>query len=114
MPAHVRSGDTVIITAGAHKGKTGEIERVFPDDDKVIVKGINLRTKHTKPTRLNPRGGVSTKEAPIHISNVSPVVDGKACRVRFVTKDDGSKWRVAVQGGKEVKELGQVSPAAKK
>lgn len=100
MPAHVRKGDTVMITSGSHKGKTGEVVRVDPTDQKVIVKGINLRTKHMKPTRINPQGGIITKEAPLHWSKVSPVVDGKPTRVRFETRDDGSKVRVAVIGGK--------------
>ncbi len=114
MPKHVRRGDTVMVTAGSHKGRTGEVLRVIPDDDMVVVQGINLRTRHLKPTRQNPQGGIITKEAPIHISNVSPVVDGKPCRVRFKIRDDGSKMRVAVSGGKDVKELGVVSPARKK
>ncbi len=100
MAAHVRKGDEVIITAGDHKGKVGEVARVMPRQQKVIVKGINLRTKHVKPTRANPQGSIITKEAPIHISNVSPVIDGKPTRVRFETRDDGSKVRVAVRGGK--------------
>jgi large subunit ribosomal protein L24 len=100
MPAHVRKGDTVMITSGSHKGKTGEIVRVNPDDQTVIVKGINLRTKHMKPTRINPQGGIITKEAPLHWSKVSPVVDGRPSRVRFQSRDDGSKVRVAVVGGK--------------
>jgi large subunit ribosomal protein L24 len=104
MARHVRKGDTVIITAGGSRGQVGEIARVIPGQTeattRVIVKGINLRTKHLKPTRINPQGGIITKEASIHISNVSPVVDGKATRVRFQTRDDGSKVRVAVKGGK--------------
>ncbi len=100
MARHVRKGDTVVITSGAHKGKVGEIMRVIPDKDRVVVKGINMRTKHLKPTRINPQGGIITKEAPIHISNVSPAVDGKPSRVRFQVRDDGSKVRVAVKGGK--------------
>lgn len=100
MPRHVRKGDTVVVTAGAHRGKVGEVMRVIPDADQVVLKGINLRTKHLKPTRINPQGGIITKEAPIHISNVSPVVDGRATRVRFEIKPDGSKQRVAVRGGK--------------
>jgi large subunit ribosomal protein L24 len=100
MARHVKKGDTVVITAGAHKGKIGEIMRVIPDKDRVIIKGINLRTKHLKPTRINPQGGIITKEAPLHISNVSPAVDGKPTRVRFETREDGSKVRVAVRGGK--------------
>jgi len=100
MPRHVRKGDSVIITAGSSRGQVGEILRVLPDKDRVIIKGINLRTKHLKPTRINPQGGIITKEAPIHISNVSPVVDGKPSRVRFQVRDDGSKVRIAVKGGK--------------
>lgn len=100
MPRHVRKGDQVIITAGAHRGKTGEIARILTKKDAVIVKGINLRTKHLKPTRINPQGGIITKEAPIHISNVSPVIEGKPSRVRFKVRDDGSKVRVAVRGEK--------------
>lgn len=102
MPKHVRTGDQVIVTQGKDKGKTGEILRVFPKDDRVLVRGIAMRTKHLKPTQQNPRGGVYTKETPIHISNVSPVVDGKPTRVRFETKSDGSKVRVAARGGKEL------------
>lgn len=116
MARHVRKGDTVIITAGSHKGQIGEIIRIITDRDRpgnerVIVKGINLRTKHLKPTRINPQGGIITKEAPIHISNVSPVVDGKPTRVRFETRPDGSKVRIAVRGGKV---LGEVRKARAK
>src|SRR3954470_10292269 len=100
MARHVIKGDTVIITTGSHKGSVGEVHRVIPDKQRVVVKGINMRTKHLKPTRINPQGGIITKEAPIHISNVSPSVDGKPTRVRFQVRDDGSKVRVAVKGGK--------------
>jgi large subunit ribosomal protein L24 len=102
MPKHVRKGDQVVVTQGSDKGKVGEVLRVIPKADRVLVRGIALRTKHLKPTQQNPRGGVFTKETPIHISNVSPVVDGKPSRVRFETKADGSKVRVAVKGGKEL------------
>lgn len=112
MARHVRKGDSVIITSGSHKGMVGTIMRILTKDDRVIVKGVNLRTKHLKPNRLNPQGGIVTREAPIHISNVSPVVDGKPSRVRFITKPDGSKVRVAARGGQE---LGVVrGPDAKK
>ncbi|MCC6321427.1 MAG: 50S ribosomal protein L24 [Phycisphaerales bacterium] len=105
MARHVRKGDTVIITSGSHKGQTGTIMRIItgePGQERVVIKGVNLRTKHMRPTRFNPQGGIVTREASIHISNVSPVVDGKPSRVRFVTKGDGSKVRVAVRGGGEL------------
>ena len=105
MPRHIKKGDRVIVNAGNDKGVSAEVLHVFPDRDRVTVKGVNMRTKHLKPTQQNPQGGVLRRESPIHISNVNPVVDGKASRVRFVTKDDGSKVRVAVKGGKELHTL---------
>jgi large subunit ribosomal protein L24 len=110
MPSHIRSGEEVMITAGGSKGRTGEVMRVDPKTDRVWVKGLNLRTRHLKPTRENPQGGIIRKEAPVHISNVSPVVDGKPTRVRFETRDDGSKVRVAARTGKV---LGTVRSARK-
>lgn len=111
MPRHVRKNDMVMVTSGEHKGQIGQVLRVIPSEDRVVVKGINLRTKHLKPTRVNPQGGVITREEPIHISKVSPVVDGKPTRVRFEIRPDGSKVRVAVRGGKV---LGQVRGPRKK
>ncbi|MEL7471945.1 MAG: 50S ribosomal protein L24 [Planctomycetota bacterium] len=106
MARHVVKGDTVMITAGDHKGKTGEIMRVLTKKDAVLIKGVNLRTKHLKPTQQNPQGGVITIEAPIHLSNVSPLDgSGKATRVRFEVKDDGSKRRLAASDGKELSKI---------
>lgn len=102
MPRHVRKGDTVIITAGNDRGTTGEILQVVDGGERVVVKGVNIRTKHLRPTQQRPQGGIVRRENPIHISNVSPVVDGKPSRVRFVTKADGSKVRVAVRGSREL------------
>lgn len=95
-----------MITSGDHKGAVGEILRVDHKHSRVYVKGVNLQTKHLRPTRQNQQGGVITREGPIHISKVSPVVDGKPTRVRFITRADGAKVRVAARGGKE---LGVVS-----
>src|SRR5688572_28447901 len=104
MPRHVRKGDTVMVTSGSYKGQTGQSLRVIPDDDRVVVKGINLKTKHLKPSRINPQGGVITREEPIHITKVSPVIDGKPTRVGFRVCPDGSKVRVATKkfGSKEL------------
>jgi len=111
MARHVRKGDQVMIISGDHRGKVGEVMRVEPDKDRVLIKGVNLRTKHLRPTRVNPQGGVVTKEAPIHISNVNPIVDGKPTRVRFETREDGSKHRVAARNGQR---LGEVRGPKKK
>lgn len=105
MASHVRKDDTVVITAGKHRGETGVISQVLPKKDAVIIKGKNLRTKHIKPTQANPRGSIVQIEAPIHISNVSPVADGKPTRVRFETKSDGSKVRIAARNGSELGEI---------
>lgn len=113
MPAHVKKGDTVYIRSGDHKGLTGEITRVITKTGAVIVKGVNLRTKNIRPSQSNPQGGVISKEAPIHMSKVSPMVDGKPVRVGFVTKADGSKVRVARKAGKDLKELSVVRAAKK-
>ncbi|MFM7134925.1 MAG: 50S ribosomal protein L24 [Planctomycetota bacterium] len=102
MPRHIRKGDTVIVTKGASKGVVGEILRVVDEGDRVVVKGANIRTKHLKPTQRRPQGQIVKEEGPIHVSNVSPVVDGKPTRVRFVSRPDGSKSRVAARGGKEL------------
>lgn len=112
MPRHVRKGDTVMVTSGSFKGQIGEIVRVITKSDQVVVKGVNLHTKHVKPTRIAPQGGIITKEMPLHISKVSPVVDGKPVRVGFRTEADGSKVRVARHAGKELKVLGTIRAAS--
>lgn len=105
MARHIRKGDNVIVTAGNDRGVTGEVLRVMLDENRVVVQGVNVRTRHVKPTQRNPQGGMMKSEMPIHMSNVSPVVDGMPSRVRFVTKKDGSKARVAVRGGKDLHQL---------
>lgn len=114
MPAHVKKGDTVYIRSGDNKGMTGEVIRVITKSNSVVIKGINLRTKNLRPSQQNPQGGVITKEAPIHMSKVSPAVDGKPVRVGFTTKKDGTKVRVARKGGKVLKELSTVYAPSKK
>ena len=95
-----RKGDTVVVLSGKDKGRTGEVTKVMPKDDKVIVSGINVHARHRKPTQLNPQGGIERKEAPLHISNVA-VADPKSggpTRVRFEERD-GKKVRVAAKSG---------------
>lgn len=113
MARHVQKGDMVIVTAGNDRGATGEILRVLPKDDRVVVQGVNIRAKHIKPSQANPQGGVVRREMPIHISNVSPVVDGVPTRVRFEIQPDGTKTRVAVRGGKALHTLRGPTAGAK-
>lgn len=102
MARHIRKGDLAYVTSGKDRGKTGKIMRVIPDKDQVVVEGINVRKKHVKPSQTNPQGGIIRKEMPVHASNVSPVADGKPTRVRFETRDDGSKVRIAVVNGEQL------------
>ena len=102
MARHIVKGDTVVVTAGNDRGMTGEVLKVLVDEDRVIVKGVNVHVRHMRPSQRNPEGRTIRKELPIHISNVSPVVDGKPTRVRFESRADGSKARVAVRNGAEL------------
>src|SRR6266567_8268128 len=99
MARHIKSGDQVIIIAGADKGKTGRVLRVLTGKDRVVVEGINRVWKHVRPNQRNPQGGRIQKDAPIHLSNVMPLdpTTGKGTRVKFETRE-GKKVRVAKSG----------------
>ena len=104
MKRHVRKGDTVKVLSGSSKGQTGKVLKVLtdenPDKQRVVVEGVNVRQKRVRATQSNPQGGVIDAEVSIHISNVSPVdASGKPTRVRYQTRDDGSKVRVAATTG---------------
>ncbi|MEG0152695.1 MAG: 50S ribosomal protein L24 [Cellulosilyticaceae bacterium] len=98
----VKKGDTVVVIAGKDKGKKGSVIKVFPKANRVLVEGVNMITKHQKPSAINPQGGIVNKEATIHISNVMPLdpETGKGTRVRVEIKDN-KKVRVA-KSGKEI------------
>jgi len=86
----IKSGDTVKVIAGDHKGQEGKVQKVLIDKNKAIIEGINLVKKHTKPSAQNPQGGIVEKEAAIHISNLSLLTSkGETTRVGF--KMDGDK-----------------------
>ena len=97
----IKKGDRVVVLSGKDKGKTGEVTQSFPKDSKVIVAGVNVATRHRKPTQVNPQGGIERKEAPMHVSKVA-IADpksGKPTRVRFEMNKDGKKVRVAAKSG---------------
>lgn len=73
----IRKNDNVKVISGNDKGKTGKVLKVFPKESRIIIEGINLRKKHTKPTQKNPQGGIQEKEAAIHVSNVM-ILDPKS------------------------------------
>ncbi len=95
MPAHIKKGDVVMVICGDDKGKQGRVLRVLPKTDRVYVEGVNRVYRHVKRSQKNPQGGRLEKEAAIHISNVQPMVSGKATRVGFEKQSDGLKHRVA-------------------
>jgi large subunit ribosomal protein L24 len=108
MARHIKSGDTVMVIAGADKGKVGKVLRILADKDRVVVEGIARVWKHVRPSQRNPQGGRIQKDAPIHISNVLPLdpTTGKGTRVRFEDKG-GKKHRVAVKSGTDLGIVGQ-------
>ena len=100
----IKKGDNVIVIAGNDKGKTGKVLSVAPAENRAIVEGVNLVSKHTKPNSKAPQGGIIKKEAPIHISNLS-LIDPKsntATRVGYKVVD-GKKVRYAKKSGEEIK-----------
>ena len=99
--AKIKKGDQVIVLSGKDKGRTGEVIKAMPKDGKVVVSGVNVHVRHAKPSQTDPQGGLKRSEAPLHISKVAHVVDGKPTRVRFETQD-GKKVRVAVKTGEKI------------
>ena len=101
---HIKKGDTVFVNAGNDKGKTGKVLEVLRDKDRVIVEGINMVSKHTKPNAKQPQGGIVRQEAGIHISNVQLLdpKSGAPTRVGFRI-EDGKKVRYAKKSGEEIK-----------
>ena len=97
----IKKGDQVIVLSGKDKGKTGTVTQSMPKDGKVIVGGVNVATRHTKPSQGDPQGGLQKFEAPLHVSKVAHVVDGKPTRVRFEVQE-GKKVRVAVKTGAKI------------
>jgi large subunit ribosomal protein L24 len=100
--ARIKKGDRVIVLSGKDKGKTGDVTMAMPKDGKVVVSGMNIAVRHTKPSQGDPQGGLMRSEAPMHVSKVAHVTaDGKPTRVRFETQD-GKKVRVAVKTGDKI------------
>jgi large subunit ribosomal protein L24 len=100
---HVKKGDKVMVITGKDKGKTGVVLAAFPKKDRVIVEGVNIVKKHSKPSQVNPQGGIINKEASIHVSNVM-LLDPKSNEpTRVGYKDvNGKKVRIAVKSGEQI------------
>ena len=112
MARNVKKGDMVAVITGDDRGKTGEVIRVFPRGQKVLVQGVNRVYRHLRPSRRHPHGGRIQKEMPISISNVLPIdpKTNQPTRVGFRINEDGSKERIAKKSGQS---LGTVRKAGK-
>ena len=98
----IRKGDRVVVLAGKDKGRTGEVIKVLPKDEQALVRGVNVVKRHQKQT-AQQEGGIISKEAPIHLSNLAFVgKDGKPTRVGFKLEKDGKKVRVAKRSGEVI------------
>ncbi len=103
MAAKIKKGDKVLVLAGRDKGRSGEVVQVMPTENRALVRGINLVKRHQKQS-ASQEGGIITKEAPIHLSNlsISDPASGKTTRVGFKTLEDGRKVRVAKRSGEVI------------
>ncbi|WP_346692168.1 50S ribosomal protein L24 [Coprobacter fastidiosus] len=102
---HIKKGDTVYVNAGEDKGKTGRVLRVLVKENRAVVEGINMVSKHTKPNAKNPQGGIVKMEAPIHISNLN-LLDPKrnnATRIGRRVNEAGVLVRYSKKSGEEIK-----------
>ncbi|MFZ1704719.1 MAG: 50S ribosomal protein L24 [Saprospiraceae bacterium] len=100
---HIKTGDKVKVIAGSNKGSTGEVKQVFPSENKAIVDGLNLKTKHFKPVNDNP-GGINEIEAPIHLSNLMLVDPKSGQATKTGRKDvDGKSKRFSKKSGEIIK-----------
>ena len=104
MKLHIKKGDTVYVLSGNDKGKTAKVLTVIPKDYKAIVEGLNLSTKHIKPSADNPKGGIEKQEAPIHISNLMLVdpADGKPTKIYRKRNKDGKIERYSKKTNKVI------------
>jgi large subunit ribosomal protein L24 len=102
MAAKIKKGDRVVVLTGKDKGRQGSVLKVFPKEQRVLVEGLNVVQRHTRPTQFDPQGGIKNKEAPLHVSNVA-IVDskGKPTRVGFRVEGD-KKVRFAKTTGEVI------------
>ena len=102
---HIKKGDTVYVLSGEDKGKQGKVLSVNIEDQRAIVEGLNLVSKHTKPNAKNPQGGIVEQEAPIHVSNLQLIdpKSGQPTRIGRRKNDEGKTVRYSKKSGEEIK-----------
>ena len=100
----IKKGDRVVVITGRDKGKEGEVLKVLPTERRLIVQGVNMAKRHTRPSAADPGGGILDKELPIHVSNVAHIdpKSGKPTRVGFKLLEGGRKVRVARRSGETI------------
>lgn len=103
MKLHIKKGDTVYVNTGEDRGKTGKVLQVLVKKQRAIVEGLNMVSKHTKPNAKNTQGGIVKQEAPIHISNLQLVEDGKPIRIGRRLNDKGKLVRYSKKSNEEIK-----------
>ena len=101
MAAKIKRGDRVVVLTGKSKGQEGTVLRVFPTEQRVLVDGINMAQRHTKPSQADPQGGIKNKEMPIHVSNVTIATANGPSRVGF-RMDGDKKVRFAKKSGEAI------------
>ena len=103
MAAKIRKGDRVVVTTGRDKGKKGEVLKVFPDEGRLLIAGVNIVKKHQKQSQRQ-QGGIVTKEAPVHVSNVAHLdpKSGEPTRIGWKVLNDGRKVRFAKKSGENI------------
>ena len=105
---HIRKGDTVVVITGSskHHGKRGRVLKVYPKTDRIMIEGVNIVKRHTKPQSRNQQGGIVEKEAPIHISNVMAWCEsaGRPSKIIMKILEDGARIRVYKINGETVKD----------
>lgn len=99
---HIKKGDTVYVNTGVDKGRTGRVLKVLVKEQRAIVEGINLVSKHMKPNAKYPQGGIVKQEAPIHISNLNLVENDKPVRTGRKLNKDGELVRISKKTGEEI------------
>lgn len=101
---HVKKDDTVIVISGKDKGKKGRVIESYPRENRVLVEGVNMVKKHTRPSQVNPQGGIIEQEAPIHASNVMHIdpKSGNVTRIGYKVLENGKKVRYAKRSGEVI------------
>ena len=101
---HVKKDDNIIVISGKDKGKKGRIIAAYPRENRVLVEGVNMVKRHTRPNPTNQQGGIIEREAPIHVSNVMHIdpKSGKATRIGYKVLENGTKVRIAKRSGEMI------------